>query len=1429
MPHVASQVRIVTAALLVLGGFFGPNCAAQDAGPSTPEIQQVIGSFLAIKQDFAGKRKWADLRRRVRLEPAIASVVDGRIHVVARVLQKLPADESIQVVRDLESLLAAALQKEAGADRPFHGRPAADWVRESTIATGPPVTVRRLSEVSEIEVISAIHDYVETLQRDEKWQAEGLGQLRRLVQVLGPELGIRQAHLKDDKLSVAWTAAAKDPTVWPAVTPAVNSAAAAVRANWQRAGNRARATLNEFNNDVWNTSTRLQQQYADLIRPLVVQALTTHIPAHSSTPLLEEIPSESIQIDLQLLIPEKLEEILHAGAQAAAMPAGAGNRQVDSTAGNSSAGYPFRFVTFKDLQRLSTENQPVLTQVPLEQADVSAAVKRREFQLDLQGFAGGTLAALEFSPDGKRLAAAGDVLRIWNLETGALEQTLRAGQPTERATGFRDIAYTPDGTLLCAAMSGTKHRIWVYETGDLSRPKFALAGHDVEVDHLAFSPDGRHLATADLEGNVFLWDWAKHRKLWGVKFNHSISHLSVSQYEVFAIDKMRKFSRIPFELETPGGWFGDDDPLITLINNSTFPGEQPDPGEKPLLFPRGVAVSQDSQILLIGGRSGRDGQKDNYHWCAAFSTEKAVRDEPQYSRQVVDHRYPILGCALSLDHRLCASGDALGLIQVWDRKSGEVKHRFEPFGKGNLSVDFGESLDHWQLGRDRYVGEQWKYNHWAPLHLQFDFGKRILSSVAASEPRDAKIRDPQRLSYDYKANLLQLFEDDRLQASIDFSSSTNWKLFGYGFHPVHGLDAGYGVIVCSEDGGVLCLDPKTLRPKRTFIGHKSRVWSAAVSRDSMNGKRLITTGSDGIIHVWSLEHFKPTYNLAALVDENLTITYLYPGTSTAERLAVGDRIVSIDGRTPIEWLDSEQAAKASDDPVIVVVERNMRRYRVPVVLSEMGDLARPIVSAVLSEDGGEWAIWTRSGYFDCSPQASRLIGWVESREGDQPAPFIDGGQLRTLMHRPDVVNLTLTLGDDQLALRQANALRNPGAPPPPANVPNANNAPLPLASTIPSPPRVRFLQPLEGSATATAAETVEVRVVVTAPVGRRPEIVFRVNESVASSRSLVVEGVAPSLPPPPAGYEHYFAAQTISLRVGSNLIQATARLPEVQTAEGTSFVIVERRLDAMDGAASKPTLHWCSIGINDYEGSGLKSLQFAKNDVDKVAEALAKRQARPRFPYGEVKVHRLVDQQANKTGIGDLFDALISPTSALRVRTGDTVGIHISAHGGKDPGSEGFMLVAHGSDPHKPTTCILWTDFVRLAYALGQKNVRLLLFVDTCRAGGLGDVEVGPARIFSSEFGGLGFTASGAKQSALESTTWEHGAFSLALREALEGKQLSDVEWVDGLRPDQDKNDVVEASELDLFLRRRVQSLTKDQQVPPIYLCPRMGINPVLF
>ncbi len=117
---------------------------------------------------------------------------------------------------------------------------------------------------------------------------------------------------------------------------------------------------------------------------------------------------------------------------------------------------------------------------------------------------------LQFSPDGKLLATrdADGAIRLWT-SAGQEQRTLQERVPDPgRERGVRALAFSPDGRLLAGSL-GQRIRVWDVTTGAEVR---RLTGADQMVTALAFSVDGKSLASAGEGAAVSLWEVATGRE-----------------------------------------------------------------------------------------------------------------------------------------------------------------------------------------------------------------------------------------------------------------------------------------------------------------------------------------------------------------------------------------------------------------------------------------------------------------------------------------------------------------------------------------------------------------------------------------------------------------------------------------------------------------------------------------------------------------------------------------------------------------------------------------------------------------------------------------------------------------------------------------------------------------------------------------------------
>jgi WD40 repeat protein len=120
---------------------------------------------------------------------------------------------------------------------------------------------------------------------------------------------------------------------------------------------------------------------------------------------------------------------------------------------------------------------------------------------------------LAFSPDGSLLAAIsqrqdGDILVIWDMETGEqTDLTIPSSGLWNPAAGC--LSFSSDGSLLAAAFWG-EVRLWDVSRGQavalMQVESSSIAGREVNIDRLVFSPDGTLLMAGDRFGHM-MWLW----------------------------------------------------------------------------------------------------------------------------------------------------------------------------------------------------------------------------------------------------------------------------------------------------------------------------------------------------------------------------------------------------------------------------------------------------------------------------------------------------------------------------------------------------------------------------------------------------------------------------------------------------------------------------------------------------------------------------------------------------------------------------------------------------------------------------------------------------------------------------------------------------------------------------------------------------------
>ncbi len=261
----------------------------------------------------------------------------------------------------------------------------------------------------------------------------------------------------------------------------------------------------------------------------------------------------------------------------------------------------------------------------------------------------GDTGEIAFSRDGKTLASAGGgerTVRIWDSASGALIRTLKqepAGplaDPASIPSSKRSaVAFSPDGKTMASGLEDGTISLWDAATGTLIRGLRDSQSLDA-VTSLAFSLDSKTLASVNHAGQtVYLWDVATGYMMRTIK-GHG-----------YAINRVA-FSPDGVHLASGSG---DDTVGVWDITR-----DQEAPVLRAAEIVRAVAFGHDGSYLLSAGYD----QKVSL-WDLASG---------QNVRSFQGHTAPLFSVAISPDGRLAVSGGDDKIVRIWDVATGKETH-----------------------------------------------------------------------------------------------------------------------------------------------------------------------------------------------------------------------------------------------------------------------------------------------------------------------------------------------------------------------------------------------------------------------------------------------------------------------------------------------------------------------------------------------------------------------------------------------------------------------------------------------------------------------------------------------------------------------------------------------------------------------------------
>ncbi|MCA9067311.1 MAG: caspase family protein, partial [Planctomycetaceae bacterium] len=506
----------------------------------------------------------------------------------------------------------------------------------------------------------------------------------------------------------------------------------------------------------------------------------------------------------------------------------------------------------------------------------------------------------------------------------------------------------------------------------------------------------------------------------------------------------------------------------------------------------------------------------------------------------------------------------------------------------------------------------------------------------------------------------------------------------------------------------------------------------------------------------------------------------------------GKQLREFVGHTGILWAvavspDGKTLLSASND-------QTLRMWRLEDVPRDKADEVSSLLNFFFTKDGKDWIAWTNEGYYAASPEGNRLIGWHLNRGIDKAADFAEAWQYAKIFHQPQVVELVLTARSTEKAIELAAQVARIRVP----DIIDIRKDRDKLAV-----PKVSVTSPKQY--TRIVGESVQL-VGSVMPMGSMPitDVRITVNKRPVDlgRKDLLVR---------PRENERTVEVPlkvNVPLLPGANLIEVVA---STEFATSQPFAI---EVQSSAPKLKKPTLYFLGIGCAQYENEAL-SLKFPDDDIKGIAEALKKQEGKL---YEKVVSTTLIDEQVTRREILRAMKKL-----KTSVTQHDVAIIAVSGHGHADVDGT-YYFCPHDIDIEEPTiTGIRWTEITE---PLKMLPCKVVLCMDTCHAGAV----LGPKRgqrnksthdairnaiadLTSIEAGVIVLTSSTGKEVSIEDAEWKHGAFALALIEALTGRHKVKSNLTK-LPADLNTDQLLEISEIDAYITARVKELTKGTQHP---------------
>ncbi len=408
--------------------------------------------------------------------------------------------------------------------------------------------------------------------------------------------------------------------------------------------------------------------------------------------------------------------------------------------------------------------------------------------------------------------------------------------------GIIGIAFSPDGKYL--ATSDTKGDIQIWDVGTWEKTA-NCQGHQHWTWAVEFSPDGKYLASASHDYTVKIWNPSNGECLFTINNNYSVNTIAfspdgqlVAASTQDGIIHLWRFSPRKLNLE-----------VQTLISNCGRIWSLAFSPDSQTI----VGVGEDNWIRQWSVTNGHClatwGQHDDWirsvkfspngHLIATGSRDRMIKIWDAATKKCLNtfqgHQDKVIAIAFSSDGQQLISGSYDRTIKLWDVSSGKCLKVFLGHCSRIWNVSFHPDGTQIASGGDDHVAKIWNLKLGRCINTITGHTNAVLS-VAISHNK-------KYLASGHEDQKIRIWDISSGKVLQILQGHTN-RVWSVKFAP-----DGYLLASGSSDYTIKLWDWRLNNCFRTLRGHDSWVWSIAFSAD---GQMLASGSYDKTIKIWDI-------------------------------------------------------------------------------------------------------------------------------------------------------------------------------------------------------------------------------------------------------------------------------------------------------------------------------------------------------------------------------------------------------------------------------------------------------------------------------------------------------------------------------------------------------------------------------------------------